>query len=728
MAFAPKNIKIAEQPTKNYIEFTSKIIKMINNNDGNYSIYITYNGVDYKADGNTFIFKKVIDSNLEFKFYGYIDENKIEILKISLIPHLPSVNKFLVEFIGIEMETLPFLNDPLLFLTDINSFKKIFKNSTTDMLYKRKVINKINEYYLLNDLIDFLLTYEIDEKISSNIFNYYNNGFTKVNISNYEQLESFKRSFLRSPYFLTDLPFIKFSLIDYIGLNKLKISKDNETRLRYLIKTELFDYITKNGDTFIFYNDFTSKFNKTFNNLDKMVKIGVESKDIIIFTINYDGVLKKCITVSTLYRSEVNIKDKLLNINNNKDYPCKGHTDIINRILDNEKEFLTKKQIKTIKELLKNKISILTGGPGTGKTTIIKYITNILEKLEINYCLLSPTGKAASRITEVTKKEAKTIHRAFGINSFFVNENEKRIKKEDFYIIDEASMLCNQVFEIFISTIPESSQIILVGDRDQLPPVEYGNIFYELIKSNKFHTSILTEIHRTKNGSDIPTIAKKINNSESIESNSDYINNDFAFIPASSDDEILEKMMIVSDDFIKDKKYSSYDVQVLTPQNNTELGVKNLNIILKDVFNPSFRKKINIKTFSVGDKVIQNKNNYDKNVYNGEIGIVKDNDLVNEIISIEFNNRVINFNNNVKEIDLAYAITIHKSQGSESAVVIIPISKQHSFMLNKNLIYTGITRGKEKVILIGDLKLFNESIKKITQNKKLTLISYLLNR
>lgn len=723
MAFVPKKIKKVEM-IKDYreiIEFDATVIKVININEGNYSIFVKYQDQEIRAEGNSYLFKNVIEENTKFHFYGYIEDNKMEVLKLSLIPHKPTLDKFLTSFFMINSLYLKNF-DTLLFFSDLDKFKENLEKCISKQQEYKVFILLINRYFFLNELIDFFLTYEIDEKTSSNIFNYYESKYNEFDNS---KLESFKKSFLKSPYFLTDLSFIKFNLIDDIGLNYLKISKNDETRLRYLIKTELFDYITKNGNTYIFYNDFLKRFKNSFNDLEKMVEIGKNNKDIVHFMLNNE----ECITVNSLYNSEIKIRKNLLNIAENGLPIGKIYNKSINELLNNEKKFLTKKQINTIKELLNNKISILTGGPGTGKTTIIKYLTYILDNLGVKYCLLSPTGKAASRIKEVTGKEAKTIHRAFGINPLGIVENVKNKLNETFYIIDESSMLSNNIFEVFISNIPARSQIILVGDRDQLPPVEYGDIFKELIKSNKFNVSVLTEIHRTKGNSSIPIIAQKINNSESIQINDEYINNDFSFIHANSENDILEKMIIAIDQLLSNKKYDSMDIQVLSPQNKGELGVKNLNYILKEVFNPSLSKKISLKNFSVGDKVIQTTNNYDKNIYNGEIGIVKSNDLVNEIITIDFcNNKKISINNKTKDIELAYAITIHKSQGSESRVIIIPISEQHEFMLNKNLIYTGVTRSSEKVILIGDLKLFNKSIKKVNQNKKLTLVSYLLNR
>ncbi len=377
---------------------------------------------------------------------------------------------------------------------------------------------------------------------------------------------------------------------------------------------------------------------------------------------------------------------------------------------------LAARQIDAVESAITNKITIITGGPGTGKTTITKAILEIWSLVTNKIILTAPTGRAAKRMSETTGKESKTIHRLLEFSPIDgkFKRNEKNHLNCDVIVIDEASMIDNSLMYHLLKAIPKTSVIILIGDINQLPSVGAGNVLKDIICSSMFSVIELNEIFRQAQSSQIVVTAHKImhGNFPKIENSGDT---DFYFIEEEDQEKTLEKIISMVKDRIPLKfGYSAInDIQVLTPMNKGVIGTNKLNESLQNALNPSGDEITRAgRTFREGDKVMQIRNNYDKDVYNGDIGFIKQIDKENQVISVGIDNKDINYEYaELDELVLAYAVSIHKSQGSEYPVVIMPLSMSHYMMLQRNLVYTGITRGKKLVIVVGTKKAMFLSIK-----------------
>ncbi len=372
---------------------------------------------------------------------------------------------------------------------------------------------------------------------------------------------------------------------------------------------------------------------------------------------------------------------------------------------------LSNSQQEALGTIIQNKVTIVTGGPGTGKTTLIKSLLKVLKhnNENISIKLAAPTGRAAKRMAESAMTHATTIHRLLEFDpingGFSYNENNKL--KCDLLVIDESSMIDIHLMHSVLKALPITSSLVLVGDIDQLPSVGPGQILADLIGSQVLSVIRLNKIFRQASYSDIVTSAHMINKGymPPLGENS----SDFKFIECSPE-LVSQHISQIILKFCQDMscKKAMESIQVLTPMQRTGLGVQSLNSLLQSILNPlinsnkPYIEKNGIQ-FHIGDKVMQTENDYDKNVFNGDIGYIQSVDKENDEVFINFDRRLVCYDlSALDSVVLAYAITIHKSQGSEYNKVIIPIVKQHYIMLNRNLIYTGITRAKEEVILIGE--------------------------
>ena len=387
-------------------------------------------------------------------------------------------------------------------------------------------------------------------------------------------------------------------------------------------------------------------------------------------------------------------------------------------------------QIEAIREALESSFSVITGGPGTGKTTIIKGLIAALKAVDLNFSLCAPTGRASKRLAEASGEEAKTIHRLLEYGSKGFKKNAKNLLEDDVIVCDEASMIDVELMQALFNAIGDKTKVILVGDVDQLPPVGPGQPFRDIVNSRSVHVRYLEKNFRQVSGSSIALAASAFNEGHMPSLGQDSNINDFSMIKANDSKEVLEKLTKLFDKLpkIRDGKFDpKKDVQVLTPMNKRELGTSNLNQLIQNLINP--RRSGGIKVFdhtlSEGDKVIQTKNNYEDGVFNGDIGSVVKCDERNGVLAINFDGQRVEYKKAElsANLSLAYAITIHKSQGSEYPVVILIISNEHQFMLARNLIYTGITRGKELVIIIGQERAFAAASHKISNTKRWTLLS-----
>ncbi len=373
------------------------------------------------------------------------------------------------------------------------------------------------------------------------------------------------------------------------------------------------------------------------------------------------------------------------------------------------------KQADAIRTALSNKASILTGGPGTGKTTILRALVDILRAKKVRLHLAAPTGRAAQRLAETTGGFASTIHRLlkFDPSKGHFTTNEDHPLATDFLVVDEASMLDTRLAAALLQAVPSAAHLLLVGDTDQLPSVGAGNVLQDLIATQRIAVTRLDVIHRQKGQSGIVTTAHAINDGVPTlpptipELDALQAWSDLNFIPAADQQDCVNKVLRLCREtlprlhpWIKPIQ----DIQVLAPMHRGTAGVGNLNTALQDALNPGRQGiKFAAGEFRPGDKIIQLRNNYDKGLFNGDIGTIVSTDGVNGTLTARFDDAEHTFERGeFSDLALAYAISIHKSQGSEYPIVVIPLLKAHFMMLQRNLLYTAITRGKKKVYLVGE--------------------------
>jgi len=395
---------------------------------------------------------------------------------------------------------------------------------------------------------------------------------------------------------------------------------------------------------------------------------------------------------------------------------------------------LARKQVEAVRCAVENKVMVITGGPGTGKTTIINAILKIFSKLKINIMLSAPTGRAAKRMSETTGYEAKTIHRMleFSIQKGGFQKNDEHPLDCDLLIIDETSMIDTILMHHLLKAIPPTATFILVGDVNQLPSVGAGNVLKDIIGSGAVPVVELNEIFRQAKESLIIVNAHKINNGLIPSLQPSGPKDDFYFIEQEDPEEVLKTILeLVRQRIPRRFRLDPVDeIQVITPMHKGTVGAGNLNVELQKALNPGEDGVIRgNRNFRVKDKVMQIKNNYDKEVFNGDIGRIVSIDSENQELIISFDGRDVSYDfTDLDEIVLAYAVSVHKSQGSEYPTVIMPILTQHYILLQRNLIYTAVTRGKKLVVMIGTKKALAIGVRNDKTEKRFTYLKYRLNK
>lgn len=382
-------------------------------------------------------------------------------------------------------------------------------------------------------------------------------------------------------------------------------------------------------------------------------------------------------------------------------------------------------QIDAIRRASESKVMVLTGGPGTGKTTTTQGIIAAFKSMGLSVVLAAPTGRAAKRMTEATGLEAKTIHRLLECKPpEGYQRNDENPIEGDALIVDESSMIDIVLMNALLKAMPPEMRLVLVGDIDQLPSVGAGNVLRDIIDSGAVPVVRLTRIFRQAQSSRIVMNAHRINSGQAPDI-SNGKNTDFFFM--EQEDPELAATLIV--DLVKARLPKAYGVrtssiQVLTPMQKGVIGASNLNISLQEALNPTdICLHRSGYTFRQGDRVMQIKNNYDKIVFNGDIGFVSSINLEDRTLTVRFDGRDIEYDHTeLDELTLAYATTIHKSQGSEYPIVVIPVMMTHFVMLQRNLIYTGVTRAKKICILVGTKKALMYAVKHLTVDKRNSLL------
>lgn len=619
-----------------------------------------------------------------------------------------------------------------------------FKNKSLDIVFDqteklldingigKKTIEKIKKSVKSlkksKDILFYLTNLGISLSLSKKIYNVFKEDTLEIiNENPYKLIKNVKG--------------IGFLKADEIAL-KNNLDKNSPFRIESAIIYVLSQKAINFGHTYYPKNKLTKEVVKLLDVQEDLVEaiytnLLISNEIVVDF---YDE--EKIIYLSYFYEAENYISSKISKMIFNKEFKILENID--KEIEDFIKKLsikLSKIQISAIKSCFLQNVSIITGGPGTGKTTIINTIANIFLSLGYNIALAAPTGRAAKRIEETTKIKSKTIHRLLGYvpNKYddfgYFEYNEKNTLDVDLVIIDEMSMVDVLLFEKLLKGIKESTKLIIVGDVDQLPSVGAGNVLRDLIESNVIKYTKLTDIFRQSKKSNIIVNAHRINNGKYPILNEK--NSDFFFLKTNNP--IVTRNTVVN--LIKNRLPKAYgynfhkDIQILTQTRKGICGVYELNRILQEVLNPKTKDSLELnfgnKVFRLNDKVMQTKNNYDLSftdsngeegfgVYNGDMGIVFEIDEKEKKIIVKMqDDRIVEYAvEDLDNLELSYAITIHKSQGSEFKSVIIPLFDSFYMLQTRNLLYTAITRAKENIVLVGNEEIMFNMINNNTINNR----------
>lgn len=537
------------------------------------------------------------------------------------------------------------------------------------------------------------------------------------------------------PYQLAnDFPGTGFLIADTIAQN-LGLAKEEPDRIRTGI-IHMILQITEDGHTFAEEENLVVRCENLFqidrNAIQNAVEELVHSKRIVAEPYKNDT-QTQAIYLKELHLAETGLANRLKALLSVPIAPVKIDPDrILTEVQKKLALNLSAEQLHVLDKVFLHRISIITGGPGTGKTTLLRSISTIFEALGKKVQLAAPTGRAARRLADVTRRRARTIHRLLGYNfkdGLFVRNQDNPLEA-DAIIVDEASMVDTELMYHLLKAVPTSATLVLVGDVFQLPSVGPGNVLADMIHSERIPVFYLNTIFRQETESPIVINAHRIRKGEFPEyklvENIDGLS-DFYFLEESNPEQVVLKIVqLCSDDIPRRFKLDPLqDVQVLTPMHKGVVGTINLNHVLQEVLNSN---PVLIETvggaFKIGDKVMHLKNNYQKDVYNGDIGTIRQIDKKGGEISVDYYGRTVNYDRSeTDEISMAYAISVHKSQGSEYPAVIVPMMTQHFALLQRNLLYTAITRGKNLVILIGTRKALSIALQNDNPQKRLSRLA-----
>jgi exodeoxyribonuclease V alpha subunit len=436
--------------------------------------------------------------------------------------------------------------------------------------------------------------------------------------------------------------------------------------------------------------------------------------------------------LASLHRAEVGLAKSVIRIASARPHPLPS-IDFEKAIAWVEQRLniqLAVSQKEAVRQACQHKILVITGGPGVGKTTLVRSILEIFAAKELKCVLTAPTGRAAKRLAETTERTAKTIHRLLEFDPITgdFKKDQQHPLTGDLFVLDETSMVDVVLGYQFLRAVPQEACVILVGDVDQLPSVGPGSVLADLIASNVVPVVRLTEIFRQASQSQIITAAYAVNHGQMPQLSAPEALTDFYFVEAEEPDAIQDLLVRL----VKERIPTRFDfdpkadIQVLTPMNRSVLGARNLNQVLQTALNPGDNGPEVQRfgwTFRIGDRVIQTENNYNRDVFNGDLGVIEKINRIEQVMNVDFEGRSVEYDfGDLDELSLAYVLSIHKSQGSEFPCVVIPLHTQHYLMLQRNLLYTAITRGKKLVVLVRTKKALGMAVRRADTGQRHTTL------
>ena len=653
------------------------------------------------------------------------------------------VSTYEIEIPTKEEELVGFLSSDMFPIGETTAKKIVdkFKDKTLDVILndkeKLKGIPRLSEEKI-NKIHNILETYQGSSKMVIEM--------TSLGFNNKEAMNILKKYGSNSLdkikdniYNLIDDMEFSFNIIDDIASN-MGIIKTDDRRIEALIIYLMKELCFENGDTYLFKEDIYNKIISYVSDID------IEKLEELLILLNKKGKIvidNDKYYLKSYYDAEEYITYRLCYLNDMKKNKIKDLENVINKLEKTNNITYDNVQKDAIMKALNNNLTIITGGPGTGKTTIIKAIVHLLRyelKAKIDdIALLAPTGRAAKKIMETTNIPAFTIHKYLGWdkerNTFMVDEYSPNPEK--YIIIDEVSMIDNILMSSLLKGIRRDVKLILVGDYYQLPSVAPGQVLKDLIDSDMIDVIKLKSLYRQKEESYIPILATEIKDKD-ISDSFLMKKDDYNFINCSNDEVMLYIEQIVLKAI--NKGYTDKDIQILAPMYKSLNGIDNLNKLLQRIFNKEDPSKNELVfsdvVYRVGDKVLQLVNDPDNNVYNGDIGYISA--IINSKKSVSKRNEIwVDFDGNIvtytpdKYINIrhGYAISVHKAQGSEFPMVIMPIVNSFNRMLYNKLIYTAVTRAKKALILVGDPKSFLNGVNnERVEIRKTTLKDKIINR
>ena len=733
-----------------HMKFSVK--KILSKNEVNNYCFLSVNIIEYQHGEEIPHIKNVVVEGLFFNVYpdaefealGYWKENFKRQETFVLTEHTEVLNSSAVSTYNFMKHILKgkrVSDKTLKKIIEIYDIKAIDAVKKLDIGLTRIIKNStklgdMQNAFLTNFEQEQAFKYLIEFNISSHIA-------VKV-LEKYQKLAFIQIK--KNPYLLLNFGDIDLATVDKMAI-KEGLSHDNPDRVKACILYYLQSKTSQEGDIYVDRNEFIGKDPLRKSPINKIIKkiglyeepilnkdvdsalMDLELSNIITTESNIDNPLKQCVYKYYYKLMEDFIVSKLLTINSavGSHFTAASDIDAYLNIVEKRGIKLDTLQVDAVYMALRNRLSVLTGGPGTGKTQTIKIIVETLlnSNPTANIQLCAPTGKASRRMSEVIGRPAETIHKKLNYMPFDSGSGSDLEEIDcDLLIIDETSMIDIDLFYKLLKNISDTTNILLVGDYNQLPSVGPGLILRDIIDSGKVPTIQLTKVFRQGKDSDIIDVSKYIlnNTPEKIfeKPNRKY----FKYKSKENNIEILEDI-IAATKKIMEKHISILEFQIITPMNDGLLGTLGLNKKLQDIINPPATGKNELlitptKLLRTGDKVIQTANNYDLHVFNGSIGIISEINNIQRTVIVDYDGTLVEYKpENISELNLAYAITVHKSQGSEFDYVIMPVTANHAVVNNRNLMYTALTRAKIQFMFVGtDIAVKDAINKEETTTKK----------